>query len=60
MPTRLAWHRDAEKRAKHPCLHYFIWDRGNENKMYQVEEEFVFLFVTDTNISPLLLNLLEM
>lgn len=59
MPTRLDHHQDPEYRAKNPSLHYFVWDRGNENKMYEVEEEFIFLSATD-RVDPLLLNLLEM
>ncbi|XTI89807.1 hypothetical protein V2W45_1241595 [Cenococcum geophilum] len=59
MPTRLDHHRDPEYRARNPSLHYFVWDRGDENKMYEVEEEFVFLSAID-RVDPLLLNLLEM
>ena len=60
MPTRLDHHhRDPEYRAKNLSLHYFVWDRGDKNKMYKVKEEFVFLSATD-RVDPLLLNLLEM
>ena len=59
MEIRLGRYRDPEYRLKNPSLYYFVWDRGNENKMYEVEEEFVFLSATD-RVDPLLLNLLEM
>lgn len=60
MPTRLSNHRNSLYRAKFPSLHYFVWDRGNEDKIYEVEEEFVFLSETPETVDPLLLNLLEM
>ena len=60
IPKRLSNHRDPLYRAKYPSLHYFVWDRGNEDKIYEVEEEFVFLCETTETADPLLLNLLEM
>jgi hypothetical protein len=62
MPKRLETHRKREYRVKNQCLHYFIWDRGNENKMYEVGEEFVILSAIERvdPVDPYLLNILEM
>jgi hypothetical protein len=46
-------------RAKHPCLHYHIWDLGLKHPEFQIEEEFIFLTEKD-EICPLMLNFLAM
>jgi len=57
MQHRLKDHRDPEYRAKHASLHYFIWDRGNENKMHEVEEKFVVLSATTSQPMDITQNL---
>jgi hypothetical protein len=47
-------------RAKHPSLHYHVWNRGKEEPDYEVDESFVFLCEMPENANPHLLNLLEM
>lgn len=59
MQTRLDNHRNPVHRAKHPSLHYYIWDRGISNENYAVDEKFVVL-VDVRKVDPLLLNILEM
>lgn len=59
MQTRLDNHRSPIHRAKHPSLHYYIWDREIMDKNYAVDERFVFLLATG-KVDPLLLNILEM
>lgn len=57
--TRINNHRDPLYRLRNPSFHYFIWDRGVEDKSFEVDEKFVFLSACDEN-DPKLLNLLEM
>ncbi|PVI01067.1 hypothetical protein DM02DRAFT_525729, partial [Periconia macrospinosa] len=61
LQNRIANHRNPAYREKHRSLHYYIWDLASQeqNKEYEVEENFVFLSVYKDEAHPLLLNLLE-